>query len=104
MLSVLHSSEGRLSGYQVFLGRVNVKYLYKHPMCVCKCLYEGLCLCLCVCVFVCVCVCVCVCRSEEHTSELQSHVTLVCRLHPRSTLSPYTTLSLSSHVCLYMSL
>src|SRR4029434_2370868 len=33
----------------------------------------------------CVCVCVCVCvrvymRSEEHTSELQSHLNLVCRL------------------------
>src|SRR4029434_11359260 len=29
------------------------------------------------------CVCVCVCafrRSEEHTSELQSHLNLVCRL------------------------
>src|SRR5690242_11085864 len=35
-------------------------------------------------------------RSEEHTSELQSHVNLVCRLllrrPPRSTLFPYTTL------------
>src|SRR4029434_11358143 len=31
--------------------------------------------------FVCVCVCVCVCvRSEEHTSALQSHLNLVCRL------------------------
>src|SRR5438034_689982 len=30
-------------------------------------------------------------RSEEHTSELQSHSDLVCRL-PRSTLFPYTTL------------
>src|SRR4029434_11362385 len=34
---------------------------------------------------VCMCVCVCVCagptgRSEEHTSELQSHLNLVCRL------------------------
>src|SRR4029434_11325551 len=40
---------------------------------------------------VCVCVCVCLCsnrqrtqcavlRSEEHTSELQSHLNLVCRL------------------------
>src|SRR4029434_4453698 len=28
---------------------------------------------------VCVCLCVCV-RSEEHTSELQSHLNLVCRL------------------------
>src|SRR4029434_2729722 len=31
----------------------------------------------------CVCVCVCACvyvRSEEHTSELQSHLNLVCRL------------------------
>src|SRR4029434_11352288 len=35
-----------------------------------------------VCVRVCVRVrvCVCVCRSEEHTSELQSHLNLVCRL------------------------
>src|SRR5947207_6336322 len=36
-------------------------------------------------------------RSEEHTSELQSHSDLVCRLlliplHPRSPLFPYTTL------------
>src|SRR4029434_11359565 len=31
------------------------------------------------CVSVCVCVGVCV-RSEEHTSELQSHLNLVCRL------------------------
>src|SRR4029434_357592 len=54
----------------------------------------GVCLCVCVCVaaqctgvlcvvccalcVVCVCVCVCV-RSEEHTSELQSHVNRVCR-------------------------
>src|SRR4029434_11324271 len=36
---------------------------------------------LCVCMCVCVCVCVCVRpRSEEHTSELQSHLNLVCRL------------------------
>src|SRR4029434_5298766 len=51
------------------------------------------CVCVCVCIStcsVCVCVCVCVCviavrssvcvRSEEHTSELQSHLNLVCRL------------------------
>src|SRR5206468_3731613 len=31
-------------------------------------------------------------RSEEHTSELQSRSDLVCRLPPRSTLFPYTTL------------
>src|SRR4051812_40228636 len=38
-------------------------------------------------------------RSEEHTSELQSHVNIVCRLFflmtpppPSSTLFPYTTL------------
>src|SRR5690348_7329979 len=31
-------------------------------------------------------------RSEEHTSELQSPVHLVCRLPPTSTLFPYTTL------------
>src|SRR4029434_5079247 len=40
----------------------------------------------CVCACVCVCVCVCVClngypdRSEAHTSALQSHLYLVCRL------------------------
>src|SRR4029434_11350290 len=41
-----------------------------------------LCVCVCalkVCVW-CVSVCVCVVRSEEHTSELQSHLNLVCRL------------------------
>src|SRR4029434_5425323 len=38
-----------------------------------------MCACVCVCVRVNVCVCVCV-RSEEHTSELQSHLNLVCRL------------------------
>src|SRR4029434_4756419 len=38
-------------------------------------------ICVCVRARVCVCVCVCVCvRSEEHTSELQSHLNLVCRL------------------------
>src|SRR5947207_602971 len=31
-------------------------------------------------------------RSEEHTSELQSHSDLVCRRPPRSSLFPYTTL------------
>src|SRR5438105_788112 len=31
-------------------------------------------------------------RSEEHTSELQSRVDLVCRLPPLYTLFPYTTL------------
>src|SRR4029434_11353685 len=36
--------------------------------------------CVCVCVFDYTCVCVCQRRSEEHTSELQSHLTLVCRL------------------------
>src|SRR5437773_1605173 len=38
-------------------------------------------------------------RSEEHTSELQSHHDLVCRLlpPPTSTLFPYTTLFRSSH-------
>src|SRR5690348_5642900 len=35
-------------------------------------------------------------RSEEHTSELQSPVHLVCRLPPLSTLFPYTTLFRSS--------
>src|SRR5438034_931800 len=43
-------------------------------------------------------------RSEEHTSELQSHSDLVCRLllgrrPPRSTLFPYTTLFRSSTTC-----
>src|SRR5690242_3191710 len=41
-------------------------------------------------------------RSEEHTSELQSHVNLVCRLllrpPPRSSLFPYTTLFRSASV------
>src|SRR4029434_11311801 len=60
-------------------------------VCVCVCACVGVCMCECVCVFACVCVCVCVCvcmcvclyacvRSEEHTSELQSHLNLVCRL------------------------
>src|SRR5260370_814347 len=31
-------------------------------------------------------------RSEEHTSELQSHLNLVCRLPPSSTLFPYPPL------------
>src|SRR5690242_15422083 len=41
-------------------------------------------------------------RSEEHTSELQSHVNLVCRLlrPPRSTLFPYTTLFRSRRLLL----
>src|SRR4029434_315896 len=44
----------------------------------------------------CVCLCVCV-RSEEHTSELQSHLNLVCRLllekktHNTQTQPPYHT-------------
>src|SRR6266498_3447636 len=37
-----------------------------------------------------------VARSEEHTSELQSRPHIVCRLPPRSTLFPYTTLFRSS--------
>src|SRR4029434_11357848 len=41
-------------------------------------------MCVCFCLSLCVCVCVCVMegflRSEEHTSELQSHLNLVCRL------------------------
>src|SRR4029434_11345439 len=50
-------------------------------VCVCVCLGVYMCLsgCVCVCVWVCMRVCVCV-RSEEHTSELQSHLNLVCRL------------------------
>src|SRR4029434_6504068 len=89
-------------------------------VCVCVCLSVW-CLCACVCVSVCVCVCVyvlhacvcgsvcvcvyllhvCVCgsvcvRSEEHTSELQSHLNLVCRLllekkHTAITDTPHTT-------------
>src|SRR5437773_1859441 len=35
-------------------------------------------------------------RSEEHTSELQSHHDLVCCLHIRPTIFPYTTLFRSS--------
>src|SRR4029434_10318715 len=47
---------------------------------------------------VCVCMCVCVCvRSEEHTSELQSHLNLVCRLllekKTTTTLTPVTLVS-----------
>src|SRR5438105_2408079 len=40
-------------------------------------------------------------RSEEHTSELQSRVDLVCRLPPSSPLFPYTTLfrSASASCC-----
>src|SRR5687768_7963021 len=38
-------------------------------------------------------------RSEEHTSELQSRLHLVCRLPPpRSTLFPYTTLFRSADI------
>src|SRR4029434_7962589 len=36
----------------------------------------------------CVCVCVSV-RSEEHTSELQSHLNLVCRLLLEKNISPF---------------
>src|SRR4029434_6486449 len=69
------------------------------PSCVCVCVYVCVCfrpvfvcvlvcVCECVCVHFCVCVCVCarvrvhlfrLTRSEEHTSELQSHLNLVCR-------------------------
>src|SRR5437763_1030612 len=38
-------------------------------------------------------------RSEEHTSELQSPMYLVCRLPPCSTLFPYTTLFRSVSPC-----
>src|SRR5438034_165977 len=38
-------------------------------------------------------------RSEEHTSELQSHSELVCRLRPpHATLFPYTTLFRSQSI------
>src|SRR4029434_10700050 len=51
------------------------------------------------CVCVCVCVCLCVCahvdwvlaRSEEHTSELQSHLNLVCRLLLETKKNTHTT-------------
>src|SRR4029434_235982 len=43
--------------------------LFRSPTLVCVCVY----------VFVCMCMCMCM-RSEEHTSELQSHLNLVCRL------------------------
>src|SRR4029434_2664917 len=47
---------------------------------------------------VCVCVCVCV-RSEEHTSELQSHLNLVCRLLlEKKRAHVCTPVSLQSHV------
>src|SRR3989442_8807081 len=39
-----------------------------------------ICVCMWVCVSVCVCASVCVFRSEEHTSELQSLLHLVCRV------------------------
>src|SRR5690242_14409064 len=41
-------------------------------------------------------------RSEEHTSELQSHVNLVCR--PTSSLFPYTTLFRSAFFALLVSM
>src|SRR4029434_7742491 len=47
----------------------------------------------------CVCACVCVCtwqRSEEHTSELQSHLNLVCRL----LLEKNTCVQVCTFVCL----
>src|SRR4029434_169198 len=44
---------------------------------------------------VCVCVCLCLCvRSEEHTSELQSHLNLVCRLLLDTPTTEIYTLSL----------
>src|SRR4029434_11345523 len=51
--------------------------------------------CVCVCVPVCEYVNLCACvfsgRSEEHTSELQSHLNLVCRLLlEKNTLKRYT--------------
>src|SRR4029434_2555920 len=62
-------------------------------VCVCVCLYECMSVFVRACVRVCVRACVCVCskgkkmkeineceRSEEHTSELQSHLNLICRL------------------------
>src|SRR4029434_8989920 len=66
-------------------------------VCVCVCIVFSVCVCVCVCIVFSVCVCVCVCgdgcvclvfsvcvwrwpgRSEAHTSELQSHLYLVCR-------------------------
>src|SRR4029434_6590466 len=57
----------------------------------------SVCVCLCLCVSVCVCV-----RSEEHTSELQSHLNLVCRLlleKKRNCVRAIVTLCLSSCVC-----
>src|SRR4029434_6339409 len=76
--------EGQCVLYRVY--RVCVSMFVCVHVCV-----KGVCVCIygvCVCVRggggwaygqVCVCVCVCV-RSEEHTSELQSHLNLVCRL------------------------
>src|SRR5260370_7850075 len=45
-------------------------------------------------------------RSEEHTSELQSHLNLVCRLllekkkkHVRATITPQTLIPTSVRIC-----
>src|SRR4029434_11360573 len=60
---------------------------------------SGECVCMCVCV--CACECVCVCRSEEHTSELQSHLNLVCRplLEIHTVDTPYKCSRYSTAVC-----
>src|SRR4029434_1174341 len=45
----------------------------------------------------------CVCRSEEHTSELQSHLNLVCRLLLEKK-KIYITTSMSIHLYIYVCL
>src|SRR5260370_16865069 len=40
----------------------------------------------------------CICRSEEHTSELQSHLNLVCRLLLEKKNKEYTTHHPSRHI------
>src|SRR4029434_1550334 len=46
----------------------------------CACMWVCVCVCVYVCMHVCMCVCVCVCEIGRATSELQSHLNLVCRL------------------------
>src|SRR4029434_460260 len=55
----------------------------------------------------CVCACVCVCtwqRSEEHTSELQSHLNLVCRLLLEKNACVCVVVCVCVYVCVCVSL
>src|SRR4029434_4781994 len=77
-------------GWRVYSGLSQDRFGWM-SVCVCACVCVRACVgvfvCVCgvctlvwVCVCVCVCLCVCVCaRSEEHTSELQSHLNLLLR-------------------------